>query len=311
MRALRGLARIHQTLARAHLPQQGARPYKGSMAEVPIIVRNLRFDIDEQIPRNWLGMPPAVTMFVDHLSMVFPPGERFFIQSVRAFEKRVQDPKLREEIRNFYQQEALHGREHVRWNEILERNGYPVKAIDRSAKRILGVGTLVLSKRMQLSITCALEHYTAMLAQILLDDDSLLKDAHPTMAALWRWHAAEENEHASVAFDTFNATGGTYVHRVAGMVLATIFFWSKMFEHQVRMMHSAGLLWSPRAWSALLPMIFTRPGILPKLALPYLAYFKPSFHPRELDCTPLLERWKQQFETQAVYLQSAQAKAAA
>lgn len=280
------------------------------MTDVPIVVRNLRFAINDQIPRNWMGQPPSVTLFVDHLSMVFPPGERFFIASVKAFEKRLTDPKLKEDVRRFYQQEALHGREHVRFNDILKAHGHPVDAIERSAKRILTVGKWLLPARMQLSITCALEHYTAMLAQILLDDDSILKDAHPTMAALWRWHAAEENEHASVAFDVFKSVGGSYFERSLGMLLVTIFFWGKMLEHQVRMMLPAGLLFSPRAWLDLGAMVFKQPGIFFKLWRPYLAYFKPSFHPRELDCTALLERWKDDFATQPEYLQSQHSKAA-
>lgn len=274
------------------------------MTDVPIVVRNLRFSISDEIPRNWMGQPAAVTLFLDHLSMVFPPGERFFIASVKAFEKRVTDPKIKADVRRFYQQEALHGREHDRFNEVLKAHGHPVEAIEGSARRILAVAKWVLPARMQLSVTCALEHYTAMLAQILLDDDSILKDAHPTMAAMWRWHAAEENEHANVAFDVFTSTGGTYAQRVIGMLLVTVFFWAKMFEHQVRMMYAAKLLWSPRAWSALLPMLFTKPGIVFKLALPYLAYFRPSFHPRELDCSALLDRWKADFETQPEYQQS-------
>lgn len=274
------------------------------MTDLPIVVRNLRFAIDSEIPRNWMGQPAAVTLFLDHLSMAFPPGERFFIASVKAFEKRVTDPKLKEDVKRFYQQEALHGREHVRFNDILQAHGHPVDAIDRSVKRILAVGKLVLSSRMQLSVTCALEHYTAMLAQILLGDDSILKDAHPTMAAMWRWHAAEENEHASVAYDVFQATGGTYLQRVTGMLLVTVFFWGKMFEHEVRMMHAAKLLWSARAWLGLWPIFFGSPGVAFKLWRPYLAYFKPSFHPRELDCTELLNRWKSDFATQPEYLRS-------
>jgi hypothetical protein len=102
----------------------------------------------------------------------------------------------------------------------------------------------------------------------------------------------------------FRATGGNYLQRSAGMLIVTVFFWAKMVEHQARMMHAAKLLWSPRAWAGLGPMLFGRPGILWKLALPYLAYFRPSFHPRELDCTALLDRWKADFATQPEYRQS-------
>lgn len=280
------------------------------MTDVPIVVRNLRFAIDDEIPRYWMAQPKAFTLFVDHLSMVFPAGEGFFIASVRAFEKQVTDPKLREDIRAFNQQEALHSREHARFNDLLKRQGHPVDAIDRSARRILGSAKLFLSKRMQLSITCALEHYTALFAQVVLNsNDTLLKDAHPTMAAMWRWHAAEENEHSSVAFDVFKTVGGTHFERCLGLVLVSIFFWAKMVEHQVRMMHAAKILWS-REWLGLWPVLFGTPSLAFTLFRPYFAYFKPSFHPRDLDCVELLDRWKADFSTQPEYLRSLTVKAA-
>ena len=41
----------------------------------------------------------------------------------------------------------------------------------------------------------------------------LLEGAHPAMVALWKWHAAEENEHKNVAFDVYKAAGGSAVYR--------------------------------------------------------------------------------------------------
>ncbi|MFT3924942.1 MAG: metal-dependent hydrolase [Myxococcales bacterium] len=191
--------------------------------EPSIVVRNLHFPLDADVPQYWLENTRSVTMFLDHLSLVFPPGERFFINSVRAFEADLQaNPVLRDEARRFYQQEALHGREHTRYNELLTARGYPVGAIDKSAQDLLGLASKALPPRMQLAVTCALEHFTALLAQILLGDDSILEGADPAMAALWRWHAAEENEHATVAYDVFHEVGGTYVERTLVMVGATI-----------------------------------------------------------------------------------------
>jgi hypothetical protein len=74
----------------------------------------------------------------------------------------------------------------------------------------------------QLAVTCALEHFTALLAQEVLGPDSPFGKAHPMMGALWRWHAAEENEHASVAFDVFRAIDGSYRLRIGVMASATL-----------------------------------------------------------------------------------------
>lgn len=275
---------------------------QSTQSETSIVVRNLRLPLDGEIPQYWLQNSRSVTMFFDHLSLVFPPGERFFIASVRAYEQQIAgDPALQRDVRRFYQQEALHGREHQRYNDMLVAHGYPVKAVDASARGLLGLVSKVLPRRMQLAVTCALEHFTALLAQVLLGESAILRGAHPTMAALWRWHAAEENEHASVAFDVFRAVGGTYVERVVVMVIATMLFWAKMVEHQMRMMHSQGLLLDRGEWAGLYRLFFRKPGVFFKLLGPYLAYFKPSFHPREIDCTDLLKRFRVDYETEAVY----------
>jgi len=66
-----------------------------------VIVRRMRFDLDEGLPRYWHSDSPYLTHLFSALSIVFPEGERFFIDSVRYFEKGLQDPGLREEVRAF------------------------------------------------------------------------------------------------------------------------------------------------------------------------------------------------------------------
>src|ERR1700712_1174018 len=123
------------------------------MEKASITVRNLRFTLDDDVPKYWFGGQRSISMLLDHLSIIFPPGESFFMASVRAFESQISDPKLREDIRSFHAQEALHGREHVRYNDRLRKLGYPVDGIEGSARRILGLGKLVLSRRAQLAVT--------------------------------------------------------------------------------------------------------------------------------------------------------------
>src|SRR3546814_14121606 len=54
-----------------------------------------------------------------------------------------------------------------------------------------------------LMATIALEHYTAMMASVMLREDSMYAGAEPEWAALWKWHAIEEIEHKGVAYDTW------------------------------------------------------------------------------------------------------------
>lgn len=274
----------------------------GTMDLQPSIeVRNVKFDIDAQVPRYWHGGRRSVTTFFDNLSIFFPVGERFFINSVKAYRHRVNDPKLAAEMRAFYQQEAIHSREHMRYNDHLKEQGYPVEEMERRIARILSRATSKTSKRHQLAATAALEHFTALMAYLLLNDRRTLEGAHPVLASLWRWHAAEENEHKAVAFDVYKATGGGYLERCGAMAIATVIFWIKVFDHQVRMMKVNGILFDASEWYALFKFLFIEPGGMQNVIRLYFHYYRPSFHPWELGDKDLLEAWKREIENSPAY----------
>jgi predicted metal-dependent hydrolase len=121
------------------------------------------------------------------------------------------------------------------------------------------------------------------------------------MAALWRWHAAEENEHKAVAYDVYLAAGGNWRERVVVMAVATVIFWARVLQQQGHLMHADGTLWSVGEWSALFRYLFVNPGGLRKLFLPYLAWYRPDFHPNDLDTDALLNAWREEFRTSPIY----------
>lgn len=265
-------------------------PAEGSQRP-PIEVRNLRFAVSDA-PRYWHGERRAVSIFFDNLSIFFPAGERFFMTSVKRYQKRLDDEALLRDVIAFCGQEGIHGREHERYNEVIAARGYPVEAMEARVVRLLAFAKRTMFPRWQLGITCALEHLTATLGQEVLSNDRILEGAHPAMAALWRWHAAEETEHKSVAFDVFEAVHGTYAERAATMVIASGFFWVKVIEQQARMMHADGCLGSASAWGSLARFLFIHPGGMHRLALAWLDYFRPGFHPSDRDSSDLLARWR-------------------
>lgn len=264
-----------------------------NVERVPIEVRNIEIDL-ASVPRYWHGGRRAITRFFDNLSIFFPPGERFFIASVKAYRKRVTDPQLQAEVRAFCAQEGVHSREHDRYNSMLAAQGTPAPAMERRVDRLLRRVARYMPKRWQLAATCALEHFTALMGHLLLSNPQVLRDAHPAMATLWRWHAAEENEHKAVAFEVYLRAGGNYPERCAIMLVATVVFWAKVLEHQVRLMARDGTALSPREWGQLAHFVFVRPGWAIELAPLYLHYFRPSFHPWDLDNGALLESWHAQ-----------------
>src|SRR5690554_6690848 len=87
-------------------------------ASVGIPPRHLDFQIP-QAPRYFLGDNATATTFIAVLSAFFPPGERFFMESVRHFRKQINDPVLKAEVAGFMGQEAIHVRDNKRLNDIL------------------------------------------------------------------------------------------------------------------------------------------------------------------------------------------------
>jgi uncharacterized protein len=256
-------------------------------------VRNLRFAVESrEVPKYWQGGPKSVSLFLDNLSTLFPAGERFFMRSVRYYQDRVEDAQLAADIRAFHGQEAMHTREHRRYNDHLVSHGLPADELEARVKEGLEFLSEHLPKRWQLAATVALEHYTALLAGILLDDPTLFADADPELAELWRWHAVEESEHKHVAYDVYELVGGNYVERSAIMIVASVIFWVVVADQQVRMMKPDDLHRSPKEWRDFFVYMFVKPAPLAKLARPFLHFFKPGFHPNEIRTSQIVEDWK-------------------
>ena len=182
--------------------------------------RNVELAFDPAtVPRDWVNGDAYETTFMAALSLLFPEGEQFFVRAVKAFQDRVTDPELAKAVTGFIGQEAIHGREHRVFNDMLVAHGFSeAPAIDANLKRFLQRVRKTLSPHQQLAVTCALEHFTAMLAEQLGDPHQRGR-IHPSVHPLWMWHAMEESEHKAVAFDVYREAGGTYVTRASMMLL--------------------------------------------------------------------------------------------
>src|SRR3546814_5813 len=123
----------------------------------------------------------------------------------------------------------MHGREHTECNEMLDRAGLPGAALQRFVFRLTEFMKRTMPKSSQLSITIALEHLTAIMANSLLRDSRVVAEAEPHFARLWRWHALEETEHKAVAYDVWCSVMGNnplrYLQRVLGLITASFIFW--------------------------------------------------------------------------------------
>jgi predicted metal-dependent hydrolase len=255
--------------------------------------RDVAIDFDPAtIPRDWCADDPFTTTFLDALSLLFPEGERFFVDSVKQLRHHVTDPELAERVTGFIGQEAMHGREHRAFNELLFAQGIRGQKVEARLRRLLDVGRRFLSKRSQLAITCALEHFTAILAEQLLDSERLRGDMAPAVRTLWLWHALEESEHKSVAFDVYRAAGGGYLRRTGIMVMTTALFFLVQGITHASMMRSRGILFRPWRWLRGIGRMWIWPGYFTRLIPAYLSYFVPGFHPSQRDNRALVDGWR-------------------
>jgi predicted metal-dependent hydrolase len=261
-----------------------------------IVRRRIDFDFGraDAVPRDWYAGSVHLSTFWGAMSLLFPEGERFFVESVVRFRDRIDDPELRAAIAGFSGQEAMHGRAHRAFNDVLRAHGFDVPRAERQLRRLIDRVRRHLSPRAQLAVTCALEHFTATLAEQLLSLEEH-RDAivDPTVQRLWLWHALEESEHKSVAFDVYLNVGGGYWLRAAIMLVTTVVFLAELMNVHVRFLRAQGELLRLRGWVQLLRHMAWRPGLMRQIVPTYLDYYRPGFHPSQRDTTGLQRAWSE------------------
>jgi predicted metal-dependent hydrolase len=268
-------------------PSQSTRP-----DEVQIKPRNRSHDIATALHGEWLDNDAFLTAFFNGMSIAFPVGEKFFIDAVRHYADRITDPALKADIQGFCGQEGFHRREHQRYNETLcAARGYDLDALEGTLTRRLNWAQKNLSPIKKLAITVAIEHFTAVLAEILLRPGSILDNADPAMRALWRWHAAEEMEHKSVAFDVFRAVGGSEELRRGVMRRVSVFLTLELTRALVSILRQDGQLFNFRLWRKGLASLFGKQGVFSGAWPMYKEFYTQGFQPWQQDTRELLVQW--------------------
>jgi uncharacterized protein len=259
-----------------------------------IAPRRLKFALSPDTPGFWFDGDPFMTHVMNALSLTFPEGERLFIVAVRAFAEQVRDPVLQRQVRGFLAQESLHRREHTAFNDWLRSLGVDVEGYYREIAELLQVDAAGAARdRAALAVTCALEHFTAIMAEQWLTRADLRLRAQPEVRALWTWHALEELDHKAVAFDVYEASGGSYTLRVLVMLGVTYGLLRKVSSLHARLMladrqHDARV-WLRGFWRCWGPR-----GYFTSLVPAYLRYFDPSFHPWQQDDAALVRKFERE-----------------
>ncbi|PWR21952.1 metal-dependent hydrolase [Zavarzinia compransoris] len=262
-------------------------------ASVGVPPRNMVFDHEGAEKRYpfYDGNALASLMFVV-FSGIFPPGERFFVDSVRAFRDRIEDPVLKAQVSGFIGQEALHGREHDRLNQAFAARGIAVEVPERYVRWSLRQ-LKRLPRRQQLACTLFMEHFTAHLAERWLKDERFKATSEPEMMKLWLWHALEELEHKAVAYDVFEAVGGTWGERAAAGALVVGVLLPGVLASWGVLLAKEGQAGDLRGNLRGLGHLFGRQGFLTGVIRRMPDFFGRRFHPRRHDTAALEAEWRE------------------
>jgi predicted metal-dependent hydrolase len=272
-------------------------------------VRRMNFNFDT-VPEYWMGGNAGLTHFMTALSALFPAGEKFFIDSVRAVRYHSMlknNADLQKEISAFIGQEAMHTHEHVGFNASAQKFGHDVDALERHTDTVIQTTRKFMAKlakpigitqeMVDLTTTTALEHFTATIASQLLTNShiqELMTD--DTMKTMWLWHAIEENEHKAVAYDVFKGVFGkglrAYALRTSSLVISMVilffiqnyFLWRLLKQDKQLNLENLRMIYR-YAYSP-------SKGIITGMGKEMLLYFNPNFHPNDFDTTTLLNTWK-------------------
>lgn len=199
--------------------------------------RRVQFDF-ASTPLHWLRDDPFSTHIINGIHMLLPAGELWFCRVYNQALPLVTDQALREDVQGFIRQEAIHSRQHSKAQTYLEAHGLRVDDFVAQVEWLFGTflgdapfGLKLLKRKawekqwliMRVGIIAAIEHFTGVLGQWAMDNESWEQNGDATMVDLFKWHLAEEVEHRTVAYDLFEhlcqTELGFYMSRQALMAI--------------------------------------------------------------------------------------------
>ena len=251
-------------------------------------IRPLAPDWTQDLPRYWFDGSPAKTHAIDCLQISFAPGERAFINVVNHYKRRITDQQLQDEIKVFLGQEGWHRRVHLDYNEWLRTQGYDIDGSVKEWQDLIDLTTEQYGNVGQMVTTVALEHYTALLGEWVLSNDVMTNTAHPHFREIYKWHALEEVEHKSVAFDVLLQVAEsnprlrnslTAVRRRA-LLLTTYNMIQVTARTLFKELKRDGQLWKWRTYYDLADLLLhPRQGMFWFMIKPWFKFLRRDFHP--------------------------------
>ncbi len=216
-----------------------------------ITVRKVDFDFPESTNLYAMAGVPRVSLFIAAFSLTMPYLEPYLIRMFLKAQDQVDDPELKEDMKLFSQQEGNHFRNHARINQIIRD-----KFDDDTAAKLMAIETelkadydrFLKEKSMKFNLAYA-EGFEAMTCAVAInavnervDEDAPAKQG---WEGLLSWHALEEVEHRTVAFNVYEHICGGYFYRVFGGLKAQVHYLYYIHRFYAVMLKAKGLRMYP------------------------------------------------------------------
>ncbi|MFN3072170.1 metal-dependent hydrolase [Acinetobacter sp. TY2] len=276
----------------------------GSSIQYSIKPRKVKFEWKDT-PIDWIPNQPFISYFINEINMILPAGEFWFCRLYNKVLPQITDEKLKEDVRAFIRQEAMHAQAHNSANKEyltirnidVERN---LKLMDLLFTKVLADKPLTFIPvpgplehqwdLFRLGIIATVEHMTCVLGKYVLYNkkwEELGADAN--MLDLVKWHGAEEIEHRTVAFDLYRHLGGGYISRYYQSLLviaAVIGLWvdgaAHIMRQDPRFADKKPALYKPWIWREWVRIAQTDNRLMPHplwLVSQQLGYLMPWYDP--------------------------------
>jgi len=168
-----------------------------------------------------------------------------------------------------------------------------VRGLDRATARALKALQKRLPAAVQLSVTVALEHYTAIISEYTIRHPDMQAKFAEGVRHFMLWHMMEETEHKAVAYDVYEQQVGSYAIRAGTMIPVTFGLVGALLYAQLVLLRSdktqKGWLKHLKGFAQIYGPRGLYAGVFPRL----LDYFKPGFHPNQHDTDALLRDWRE------------------
>jgi predicted metal-dependent hydrolase len=284
------------TLLRPELLDSASNnPDNHSRSKLTIEPRRVKFAFDDIDSPFFYDNNSCISAMWVAMSASFPAGEGEFIKSVRLFENQLTDPKLKQEVKDFAHQEAHHSLQHKQINKMFDELGYQTGKLHDYFKEELARREERWSPEKRLARTVCAEHVTAVMAHHALTHPEHMSNFPESFRNLFLWHAIEEIEHKSVAFDVYmQCVGDTKLLHQQYKIFTRYEFPFNIWMSSRFLLRQLGhkATWKERR--GLWRSIYGKGGLISDVKPLYKQFLNKGFHPWDHDDSALVEQWKKQ-----------------